>query len=154
MVFVQGLQFMFCASATLHDNRKAGFWNYDFLKHCSADLMPRSFYLHITALAAPIAVRNLEVIVEVHLQVFAFMCNDGPCASGVHRKVLRPMRRLDHTIIWMNDSTTSWKNSNRWENCSNISCWHELGMTACLCGCRSERGKPQHTIKLHLPSFN
>lgn len=146
--------YVLCLGNPNHDNCKTGFWNYDFLKHCSADLMPRSFYLDIAALAAPIAVWNLEVIVEVHLQVFAFMRNDGPCAPGVHGKVLRPVRRLDHTIIWMNDSTTSWKNSNRWEKCSNISCWHELGMAACFCGCRSERGRPQHPVKLHLPSFN
>lgn len=42
---------------------------------------------------------DLEVIVEDHLQVFAFMRNDGPRASGVHGKVLRPMRRFDHTTV-------------------------------------------------------
>lgn len=46
--------------------------------------------------------------VEVHLQVFALMCYDGPCASGVGGEVLRPERGLDHTTIRMNDSTTSW----------------------------------------------
>lgn len=56
-------------------------------------------YLHITGLAASIAIWNLEVPVEVHLQVFAFMCNDGPGASAVHGKVLRPTRGLDCTIV-------------------------------------------------------
>lgn len=45
------------------------------------------------------------------------------------------------------------KNSNRWEECSNISCWCQLWMAACFCGCKSERGKPWHPFKLHLPLF-
>lgn len=115
-VLVQGLRcklidFFFLSWHLNHDNIVKQ--NSGMMTSYSTALLiscQQSFYLHITALAASITIWDLEVIVEVHLQVFAFMRNDGPHASAVHRKVLRPMRRLDHTAIWMKDSTTSWKN--------------------------------------------
>ena len=67
-------------------------WRRSVLSECFSSLnmfvLAQCSYLEIAALAAPTAVRNLEVTVEAHLQVAPLMGNDLPGTLHVGWEVL------------------------------------------------------------------